>query len=136
MFTIFPHTADAGLRVEAEDRETLFADAGRGLFSLLVSNLDDIQPNVRREITVAGDDLEYLFFDWLSELLFVFEQEHLLLSQFDVSLQKGGLRGITWGEQIDRERHRLEHEIKAITYHNLQVKRTDHGWIAEVIVDI
>ncbi len=136
MFTIFPHTADAGLRVEAEDVETLFADAGRGLFSLLVSNVDDVQPNVRREITVDGDDLEYLFFDWLSELLFIFEDQHLLFSQFDVSLQKGGLRGVASGEQIDRDRHRLEHEIKAITYHDLKVKRTDQGWIAEVIVDI
>jgi SHS2 domain-containing protein len=136
VYTIFPHTADAGLRVEAEDMEELFAEAGRAFFSLVVANLDDVQPRTQREITVEGDDLEYLFFDWLNELLFTFENERLLLSQFEVSLDAGGLRSVASGERVDRDRHQLEHEVKAITYHGLKVVRTEQGWMAEVIVDI
>ncbi len=136
MYTIFPHTADAGLRVEAADKETLFAEAGCALFSLVVTNLDEVQVNTKRTITVDGDDLEYLFFDWLSELLFTFERERLVFNQFAVSFHAGGVRGIASGEPVDHERHQLEHEIKAITYHGLKVQQTEQGWIAEVIVDI
>jgi SHS2 domain-containing protein len=57
----FPHTADAGLRVEAADLETLFAEAGRGLFSLIVSNLDDVEPRTTKEFVIDGDDVEIGF---------------------------------------------------------------------------
>lgn len=136
MFTIFPHTADAGLRVEAADLETLFADAGRGLFSLIVSNLDEVEPRTTKEIAIDGDDVEYLLFDWLSELLFIFESERLLLGVFNVSVGPHGLVASAAGEPVDWGRHQMEHEIKAITYHGLVVERTEHGWAAEVIVDI
>jgi SHS2 domain-containing protein len=136
MFTILPHTADAGLRVEAADLGTLFAEAGCGLFSLIVSNLDDVEPRTTKEFVIAGEDVEYLLFDWLSELLFIFESERLLFREFDVSVGPHGLQATAAGERVDRVRHQMEHEIKAITYHGLVVERTKQGWAAEVIVDI
>ena len=45
-------------------------------------------------------------------------------------------RGKAWGEPLDRDRHELSHEVKAITYHGLKVEQTPEGWLAEVIVDI
>lgn len=136
MFTILPHTADAGLRVEAADLETLFAEAACGLFSLIVSNLDDVEPRTTKDFAIDGDDVEYLLFDWLSELLFIFESQRLLLGRFNVSIGSQGLEATAAGESVDRVRHHMEHEIKAITYHGLVVERTKHGWAAEVIVDI
>ena len=47
-----------------------------------------------------------------------------------------GLTGTAWGEPLDRARHALGHEVKAITYHGLRVEQTADGWLAEVIVDI
>lgn len=136
MFTILPHTADAGLRVEAADLETLFAEAGSGLFSFIVSNLDDVELRTTKDFVIDGDDVEYLLFDWLSELLFIFDSERLLLRRFNVSIGPQGLDATAAGESIDRDRHHMEHEIKAITYHGLVVERTKHGWAAEVIVDL
>jgi SHS2 domain-containing protein len=53
-----------------------------------------------------------------------------------VKFTDAGLSGSAWGEPLDRERHQLEHEVKAITYHALRVDKTADGWLAEVIVDI
>lgn len=136
MFTILPHTADVGLRVEAEEINALFEEAGRGLFSLIVSNLEEVRSQRWKEIAIEGKDMEYLFFDFLNELLFIFESEGLLLREFDVSVGPRGLQAIAGGEKIDRERHRMAHEVKAITYHGLMVKKIERGWVAEVIVDI
>jgi SHS2 domain-containing protein len=88
------------------------------------------------EIRVQGDDLSYLLFDWLNELLYRWDTEHLLFSRFVVRVSEDGLVGTAWGEPLDRERHALAHEVKAITYHGLKVEQVADGWLAEVIVDI
>lgn len=136
LFTIFPHTADAGLRVEASDLETLLSEAGQALFSLIVRNPSELEPRIPREFAIDGDNVEYLLVDWLSALLFAFESERLLFSEFEVSLNAKGLEAVARGERFDADRHHLEHEVKAITYHGLKVAKGDRGWTAEVIVDI
>ena len=137
MYEIFEHTADLGLRVAAPDLEGLLTEAARGLFSIIVENLDDVRPTRRVTFDIPGDDPPYLLFDWLAELLYLFDARHLVLRDFKVCIDAGeGLRGEAWGEPLDRERHRLDHEVKAITYHELDVSRTENGWQAVVIVDI
>jgi SHS2 domain-containing protein len=136
MFEVFEHTADLGLRIRAEDRRSLFIEAARALFSVLVVNLQDVCCVQQKEYAIAGEEDDYLLFDWLGELLYTFDAEHLLLSEFDVSLTREGLRATCRGEPFEPARHELDHEVKAITYHGLKVEHTDDGWLAEVIVDI
>jgi SHS2 domain-containing protein len=136
MYETFDHTADLGLRIRAADLDTLFAEAAQALFAALVENPDAVAPRQRFEITIAGSDREYLLFDWLKELLYRFEVEHLLLSRFEVHVGANGLQASVWGEPFDPQRHELAHEVKAITYHGLRVEQTPDGWLAEVIVDI
>jgi len=136
MFETFEHTADLGLRVTAPSREQLFSDAARGLFSMLVTNLDEVQLVVKRTYEISGSENDYLLFDWLNELLYTFESERLLLSSFDVSMEAGKLQASAAGEVMNLQRHQMEHEVKAITYHGLRVEQLDGSWLAEVIVDI
>lgn len=164
MIELFDHTADLGLRVTADTLEELFAEAGQGLLSILVVNPQAVQPVLSRQIELAADDLGWLLFDWLSELLFAFDTEKLLLRQFEIEIQGGGaqagqsadasavstvsvagqspptpvwrLRALCRGEVCDPQRHTLDHEVKAITYHGLRVENTGQEWKAEVIVDI
>jgi SHS2 domain-containing protein len=136
MYEYFEHTADLGLRIRASDVNTLFAEAGAALFAAVVDGLETVRQTQRIDVEIAGTDVEYLLFDWLRELLYRFDAEHLLLSRFDVNVGENGLKGSAWGEPIDSARHALSHEVKAITYHGLRVEREGDGWIAEVIVDI
>jgi protein archease len=137
MYETFEHTADLGLRAGAPDLDTLFAEAGRGLFSLMIENLDDVQPREEISLAVVGSELDYLLFDWLNELLFLFETRRLVLAEFRVKIADGGLQATARGEPLDSARHRLAHEVKAITYHQLKIEQQPDGaWLAEVIVDI
>jgi SHS2 domain-containing protein len=136
MYETFEHTADLGLRIRAPALDTLFAEAGLALFAVIVENLDDVRAEKRVETNLAGEDRELLLFDWLRELLYRFDGEHLLFSRFDVHVSATGLTGQAWGEPLDPNRHVLSHEVKAITYHGLRVDQADGGWLAEVIVDI
>jgi SHS2 domain-containing protein len=136
MFETFDHTADLGLRIRAADLDTLFAEAGAALFSAIVEDQAMVHPVRCLDIRLDGSDREYLLFDWLKELLYHFEVEHLLFSRFEVRVSPTGLEGRAWGEPLDRSRHELTHEVKAITYHGLKVEQTADGWLGEVIVDI
>jgi SHS2 domain-containing protein len=136
MYETFEHTADLGLRVRADNLEQLFADAAKGLFSVLAANLDAVRSIQEKTYRIGGHETDYLLLDWLTELLYTFETEHLLLAEFDVRVDGEGLQATCRGEPIDRQRHELDHEIKAITYHGLKVEQRADGWLAEVIVDI
>ena len=85
---------------------------------------------------VSAKNKILVLFDWLKTLLYHFDAEHLLFSRFEVQVRPDGLTGAAWGETLDRERHELGHEVKAVTYHGLKVEQTPNGWLAEVIVDI
>ena len=136
MYEFFEHTADLGLRIRAPDLPQLLADGAVALFSAIIEDLQTIEPRQQLEVNIAGTDPDYLLFDWLRELLFRFEAEHLLFGRFEVTVTPDGLRGLAWGEPLDRARHTLAHEVKAITYHQLLVEQQADGWLAEVIVDI
>lgn len=136
MFELFEHTADLGLRVRASTLEELFLDAGRGLLAMLVANPGDVRAEETKTITLTADDLSYLLFDWLTELLYAFETDKLLFSHYGLKIDGNNLTATCRGEPMDATRHRMEHEVKAITYHGLRVEQTDSGWQAEVIVDI
>lgn len=137
MYETFEHTADLGLRVRAASLKELFAEAGRGLFSLIVANLDDVRPVEEVSLAVVGEELDLLLFDWLNELLYLFESRRLVLVEFSLTATSSSVQATARGEVFDPARHQPEHEVKAITYHELKVdKQPDGTWLAEVIVDI
>lgn len=136
MHETFGHTADLGLRVRAADLDTLFVEAAQCLFEAIVDDLNSVKASCRVDIALASDQMDFLLFDWLKALLFYFDSEHLLFGKFEVHLAETGLMAKAWGEPLDRARHNLDHEVKAITYHGLRVEKDGDGWLAELIVDI
>jgi SHS2 domain-containing protein len=136
MYETFEHTADLGLRIRAADLNTLFAESAQALFSVLVEDLTAVRPTQAIEVRLQGEERDLLLFDWLKELLYHFDAEHMLFGKFAVAVRPEGLTATAWGEPLDRDRHVLDHEVKAITYHGLRVEKVEDGWEAEVIVDI
>jgi SHS2 domain-containing protein len=133
---LFDHTADVGLRIDAPTPAGVFEEAGRALASLLVEDLDAVEPRETHRFGLEAADREDLLFDWLQALLVCFELRGVLLTRFRVTLEGSGLRAVATGERVDPDRHRLAHEVKAITYHGLSLRPAGGGWRAEVIVDI
>ena len=136
MYEIFEHTADFGIRARADSVDELFADAARGLFSLMVTNLDQVRTVEDIAFQLDGDDREELLHDWLAELLYTFSARRLVLAKFDVRIGSDGISATAWGEPLDLSRHEIDVEVKAITWHALKVELTAEGWLAEVIVDV
>jgi SHS2 domain-containing protein len=136
MYEIFEHTADLGIRVRAGSPNELFADAARGLFSIMVANIDAVRTVKELKFRLSGDNVEELLHDWLAELLYTFHGRRVVLAKFDVQVTPVGLTATARGEPIDTSRHEIGDEVKAITWHALKVEQDSGQYLAEVIVDI
>lgn len=134
----FDHTADVGLRMRAADLDDLFRTAAEGLFDYVVANRDEVRPTGTEPLALAAESPAELLVAWLNELIFRLETRHRLYTRFDVQTTPDGrsLHATIAGEPIDRDRHWLDHEVKAVTHHGLSVAHRDGVWIAEVILDI
>jgi SHS2 domain-containing protein len=136
MYEIFEHTADFGIRVRAGSLPELFADAARGLFSLIVTNFGEVRAVEEGKFSLSADTQEDLLHDWLSELLYTFSVRRLVLSEFNVQVDATKLVATARGEPINLKRHQIDVEVKAVTWHALKVEQDSDGWLAEVIVDV
>ncbi len=141
-YTIFDHTADVGLEVRAESLPDLLETAARATFDQM---LEDWPEEVETEEEVRAvppkgleGDLGELLVNWLQELLYAFEMRHLVPLRYDFELV-GPLevRADVGFGQFQAGRHRTRLEIKAVTYHELQVRQEPDGaWSARFILDV
>lgn len=131
------HTADLGFEVWAPDLEGLYAEALRGLLGLCFDRAA-VEPRETRQLEASGAGEEERLVAWLQEAYLLLEIDGWLAADVEgVELEGDAVCGTVRGEPVDRERHTLHTEIKAITYHGMDVRRGDDGtWRTTVIVDV
>ncbi len=134
-FEVIDHTADVGIIAYGADLKQAFANAAKGLFSL-ITELDDVKEVLHRDAELTATDEESLLVEWLNELIYQFDTEGLIFKRFDVvELDNNRLKARGYGEKVDKSRHRLKTGVKAATYHMLKVERGDGGRV-QVLFDI
>lgn len=135
-YELLNHTGDMGIRVWADDLEGLFCEAARALFDI-ITDLERVEVHLERQANVEGMGQEELMVAWLNELLYLHEVEVLLFRDFAVTEIAGGrLRGVAKGEGFQEGRHVMKTSIKAVTYHQLEIKEVEGRWQGQVIFDI
>ncbi len=134
-FEIVDHTADVGIIAYGADLNQAFANAARALFSL-ITELDDVEEFLHRDIELTAPDEESLLVEWLNELIYLFDTENIVFKRFDVTkLNNTQLKARSYGEKVDSSKHRLKTGVKAATYHMLKVDKGD-GYKVQVLFDI
>ena len=135
-FRVLEHTADIGFEAFGATRSEVFANAGRALMHLMV-DLEAIVPREEVWLRAEASDMPSLLVNWLSEILYRFDAEGTLFRDFEFDeLTEHSLAAMARGEKFDRRRHQLKLMVKAVTYHQLELKETEEGWRAQVYVDI
>jgi SHS2 domain-containing protein len=132
--------ADIAFRVRGGSLGELFSEGAKALVSIMLHDPGVIRPNRTIKIQCRAGDLELLYFDFLSELVFYKDSELLLLlpERIDIAESEDGYRLAceARGEKIDHGRHRFIVDIKAITLHHLSVLKENDTWTATVVVDV
>jgi SHS2 domain-containing protein len=131
-------TGDAAFEAEGRTLEELFVEAAVATFEVMVDTMG-VEAKITREVELKNEAVDGLLFDWLSELVYLKDAEAVLFSKFNVNIKKNDaydLKAMVSGENINQQKHILRSDVKAITYHMFEVKKTEENWTARVILDI
>jgi len=113
-----------------------FENCALGMMSLML-DISKVRPQQRASLSVHGRDSKSLLVAWLSEILFLVEAEGWAFGSFEISeISEVAVVGWGTGEPLDADRHAIELEIKAPTYHMLELEEGEGRWTAQVIFDV
>jgi SHS2 domain-containing protein len=127
------HTADWALRVRGKDQRELFEHAARGMMSLL-GDIGPTEVTGRHQISLQAADEEALLVKWLTELLYLVENEGMVFSEIRIPrADETSLDAEVAGGPPSEE---LRKHIKAVTYHLLDIQTTDQGVETVIVFDV
>jgi len=135
-YRLIDHTADFGIQVPGQDPKALFANAAYALFDL-ITDMDVLEGKNKKKLTVSGTDWADLMVNWLRELLFLWNGKNRLVQKAGIiSISEKKLLSTIFYDRYDPDQHAIKLEIKAVTYHQIQVTSGPAGWECRVIFDI
>ncbi len=136
-FEYFDVTADVGFRAYGKTIEEAFENAALATFEV-ITDTSKINPSIKRDIEISAEDPLALLYDWLSELIFLHDSEYLIFFLFKIHISKKEdnylLNGSVWGEALNPDKHEIREDVKAVTYHLMDVKE-ENGFMVQVILD-
>lgn len=135
-YRTLPHTADLRVEITASDRAALYAEAGKALTSLYTDRRK-VRKAGKITLEVRGESAEELLVNWLNELIYRFEVQKILFSDFKVeNLAKDQLKVTARGEEFAPQKHILKDTPKAATYHLLNIVQETDRCLARVVFDV
>lgn len=133
-YELIEHTADIGIKLEAESLEAIFKNSALAVFDI-IAEAKSHKPSRTETIKIIqkAEDIEELFINWLNELLSLSSAKELVFVNFKFNkLSENELEA----EAEAVRDYTIKSEIKAATYHELEIKKTGSGWGAKVIFDV
>ena len=134
------HTADVIIKAYGRSLEEAIANAAKAVFNV-ITDISKVEPRECRRVEEEGIDLYQAILRWLEDFLVMFDSEGMVFSEFKVeSIEKKDdsvvIRGVGCGEPFDPEKHEPRTIVKAITYHEMKLEKTDGLWVLRFAVDI
>jgi SHS2 domain-containing protein len=126
------HTADWAIRVRGRSLEELFVNAALGM-AMLMADPDQVEPSLERQVELEEYDTETLLVSWLSELLWFNEESDAVFVRFEIKeLTSTRLQATVWGGPASSQWK----QIKAVTFHDLEIIETEDGYQVTVVFDV
>ena len=135
-YELIDHTADLGIRVRGHDPSRLFVNAALALFDIIAGG-SPIERRAELTVSVIGQDWADLMVNWLREMLYLWNGKGGLVHSIKMlSIEEYKLTAMLHYDLYATRRHTVNMEIKAVTYHQVEVGPVRGGWRAHVIFDI
>lgn len=140
-FEFFDVTADVGYIAYGQSLDEAFENASIAMFEV-ITDTSTILPLLEKKIHLEAEDECALLYDWLSELLFIHDTEYLVFSKFIIKINSEDddekrfiIDALAFGQEFDHSIHERRSEVKAVTYHMMDIKFEDN-YKAQVILDL
>jgi SHS2 domain-containing protein len=132
--------ADVAFEATGSDFEELLRGAWDAALATMIIQPDRIEKVTSRSVQLEHEQADLLLYDFLQELLFYKDAESMLLKIDRLTVRRAGtvyqLDALLAGEKIDRARHEMSVDVKAVTLHQLRVEHGEGGWRATVVLDV
>lgn len=135
-YKLIDHTADFGIHVFGTDLKDLFSNAAFAMFDL-ITDIKSLKGENQSSLNVKGSDRPDLMVNWLRELLYIWNGKEKLVESINIiSITENELAAKIKFDSFDPARHSIKNEIKAVTYHQIQVNQIAKGWESRIIFDV
>lgn len=136
-FEILDHPADIGIKVKGKTLEKMFINAALGTTYLIVETKGTEYIQIKKVVNIACTNLTELFIKWLDEVIYLFDSEGFIIRIVKVETSRDtSLHAVIKGEKFDINKHKVKLYLKAVTYHQFEVKQSKEGWEATVYFDV
>ncbi len=135
-YILIDHTADIGIKVKATNLEGLFIKAALALIHLILGKIPEEKYDILK-LEIEGEDISDLMLNWLREILYLFEGEKKIFTNAKIfSINYNRIFADIYYVPFDIKKYEVQYEIKAVTYHQLNVFKNNQYWQASIIFDV
>jgi len=130
-------TADFVFRAYGATMDELFENCAYACF-FAMTDVEKVRADLKFEFEISGDCIEDLLFNYLAELIYLKDTEKIFFSEFEVkfSSELKTLKAMAAGENINFDRHVIKTDVKAVTYHELEIEKLARGYQVKVLLDL
>ena len=126
-YKLLDHATDAIIEVKAKDLDEAFTVAGQAVADITIDT-KSVSEKQEWNIAVSGEDLRYLLFNWLEAVIYQMITDGFAIARVEAKVTKNNgytIEATTHGEPIDLKKHGFKVEIKAPTFHEMEIDETD-----------
>jgi len=137
-YVYLDHTADIKFEAYGKTYDELFLNAGYA-FSNLVTDSSLVEKKMVKKFYLSSQDIISLLYDFLEELIILFEVEHFVVSEvskIEIDRENNKIFVKLTGDEANRDKYEFKNNIKAVTYSDMKIEKIESGLKATVVVDI
>ena len=127
-YKLLEHATDAFVEVKAENLKEAFIQAGLAVVDITLDR-KTVQEKTQKKIFASGRDLRNLLYNWLEEIIFCLITDGYAISRIELNLEKDldfKIEAVVFGEQLDLKKHNFKVEIKAPTFHLMEIEEKSY----------
>ena len=129
-------TADLLVAATGKTLGEAFAQIALGMFNMMTP-IEGIKDKEEFTLSAEGKDLESLLFNLMDEFLFINDTEFLVPNKIQITVDHENLtsKAVCNGERFSAATHEVGIQIKAVTYHMMEIQKTPEGWYVRMVFD-
>ncbi len=136
-YKILSHTADLRLEIYGKTQEELFQNAASAMADILASSIKhQASGKLKERIKIESANVNILLVDFLNEILARSNINKCVYKASSIKHQASKKEIKIEADLVGYKVKEFDEDIKAVTYHEAEVKEKGGFWKAKLVLDI